>query len=1338
MADEILDRLVQAIEKLSSNGDQLPKPQKLTMYDDYDLWEDRMKLYLESVSEGNRSLAILGQLDSDVYAVARAANITSSLTTATIFERLRREFGRSPMPWVARAALRERRQHSGESVVDFQRHLRVLAKQAYPDDSCSALEDRILDNFVDGIANLDIRRKFMLDPPKTLKAALDSARDEEVIYAALSPSPGPSSSVPSGPRFQTAPPQSQMVNVFAMGPRPTCDIGTQTARWQWDPQPQSTPRYDHQRSTPRRGNWRDQRGRWTRPQYRPGVHTITAGEEEESGFPNELVGVDIIGPIAPSVRGNRYILVMVDFFTKMAEVEPLPNMSADTVAQAIFNGWDRERPFATEITVHFNRLKLGERPDAYGPEDQGNIVCDVDRDQVGRIVEIPPEGGDEFEVPFSDRRHNLEDNRSMLHDTSQNEGTAIAEDSDVSMEEGVMPVTNWWQRWDCAMADEILDRLVQAIEKLSSNGDQLPKPQKLTMYDDYDLWEDRMKLYLESVSEGNRSLAILGQLDSDVYAVARAANITSSLTTATIFERLRREFGRSPMPWVARAALRERRQHSGESVVDFQRHLRVLAKQAYPDDSCSALEDRILDNFVDGIANLDIRRKFMLDPPKTLKAALDSARDEEVIYAALSPSPGPSSSVPSGPRFQTAPPQSQMVNVFAMGPRPTCDIGTQTARWQWDPQPQSTPRYDHQRSTPRRGNWRDQRGRWTRPQYRPGVHTITAGEEEESGFPNELVGVDIIGPIAPSVRGNRYILVMVDFFTKMAEVEPLPNMSADTVAQAIFNGWDRERPFATEITVHFNRLKLGERPDAYGPEDQGNIVCDVDRDQVGRIVEIPPEGGDEFEVPFSDRRHNLEDNRSMLHDTSQNEGTAIAEDSDVSMEEGVMPVTNWWQRWDCAMADEILDRLVQAIEKLSSNGDQLPKPQKLTMYDDYDLWEDRMKLYLESVSEGNRSLAILGQLDSDVYAVARAANITSSLTTATIFERLRREFGRSPMPWVARAALRERRQHSGESVVDFQRHLRVLAKQAYPDDSCSALEDRILDNFVDGIANLDIRRKFMLDPPKTLKAALDSARDEEVIYAALSPSPGPSSSVPSGPRFQTAPPQSQMVNVFAMGPRPTCDIGTQTARWQWDPQPQSTPRYDHQRSTPRRGNWRDQRGRWTRPQYRPGVHTITAGEEEESGFPNELVGVDIIGPIAPSVRGNRYILVMVDFFTKMAEVEPLPNMSADTVAQAIFNGWDRERPFATEITVHFNRLKLGERPDAYGPEDQGNIVCDVDRDQVGRIVEIPPEGGDEFEVPFSDRRHNLEDNRSMLHDTSQNEGTAIAEDSDVSMEEGVM
>ncbi|BHF68481.1 hypothetical protein SprV_0301151600 [Sparganum proliferum] len=72
--------------------------------------------------------------------------------------------------------------------------------QAYLEDTCAALEDRILEKFVDGVTNPDIRRQFMQDPPKTLKAALDIARDEEVIHAALPTSPGPSFSVPAGPQ----------------------------------------------------------------------------------------------------------------------------------------------------------------------------------------------------------------------------------------------------------------------------------------------------------------------------------------------------------------------------------------------------------------------------------------------------------------------------------------------------------------------------------------------------------------------------------------------------------------------------------------------------------------------------------------------------------------------------------------------------------------------------------------------------------------------------------------------------------------------------------------------------------------------------------------------------------------------------------------------------------------------------------------------------------------------------------------------------------------------------------------------------------------------------------
>ncbi|VDL95454.1 unnamed protein product [Schistocephalus solidus] len=73
------------------------------VYDDYDLWEDRMNVSLEAVDEVTHPAAVLGRLCNEVYTVSRAANLTASLTPTTIFDRLRREFGRSSMPWVDHA-----------------------------------------------------------------------------------------------------------------------------------------------------------------------------------------------------------------------------------------------------------------------------------------------------------------------------------------------------------------------------------------------------------------------------------------------------------------------------------------------------------------------------------------------------------------------------------------------------------------------------------------------------------------------------------------------------------------------------------------------------------------------------------------------------------------------------------------------------------------------------------------------------------------------------------------------------------------------------------------------------------------------------------------------------------------------------------------------------------------------------------------------------------------------------------------------------------------------------------------------------------------------------------
>ena len=49
-------------------------------------------------------------------------------------------------------------------------------------------------------------------------------------------------------------------------------------------------------------------------------------------YPFEIVGVDILGPIRKSRKGNKYILVFIDFFTNWVEACPLKTLEAEEVA----------------------------------------------------------------------------------------------------------------------------------------------------------------------------------------------------------------------------------------------------------------------------------------------------------------------------------------------------------------------------------------------------------------------------------------------------------------------------------------------------------------------------------------------------------------------------------------------------------------------------------------------------------------------------------------------------------------------------------------------------------------------------------------------------------------------------------------------------------------------------------------------------------------------------------------------------------------------------------------------------------------------------------------------
>lgn len=53
------------------------------------------------------------------------------------------------------------------------------------------------------------------------------------------------------------------------------------------------------------------------------------------GAPFERVALDIVGPFPRTATGNKYALVVVDYFTKWPEVVPLPDQRATTIAKAL-------------------------------------------------------------------------------------------------------------------------------------------------------------------------------------------------------------------------------------------------------------------------------------------------------------------------------------------------------------------------------------------------------------------------------------------------------------------------------------------------------------------------------------------------------------------------------------------------------------------------------------------------------------------------------------------------------------------------------------------------------------------------------------------------------------------------------------------------------------------------------------------------------------------------------------------------------------------------------------------------------------------------------------------
>ncbi|KAI8513239.1 hypothetical protein Bbelb_098780 [Branchiostoma belcheri] len=110
-------------------------------------------------------------------------------------------------------------------------------------------------------------------------------------------------------------------------------------------------------------------------------------QSSDVGYPNKRIAIDIVGPLPKTTLGNKYVLVLSDYFSKWVEVFPMPDETALTVAQIIFEGWicvhgpperihtDQGRNFESALIAELCKfMKIGKtRTTPYHPQSDGMV-----------------------------------------------------------------------------------------------------------------------------------------------------------------------------------------------------------------------------------------------------------------------------------------------------------------------------------------------------------------------------------------------------------------------------------------------------------------------------------------------------------------------------------------------------------------------------------------------------------------------------------------------------------------------------------------------------------------------------------------------------------------------------------------------------------------------------------------------------------------------------------------------------------------------------------------------------------------------------------------------------
>ena len=118
----------------------------------------------------------------------------------------------------------------------------------------------------------------------------------------------------------------------------------------------------------------------------------------DTGYPMEEISIDLMGPFPVSSQGNKYVLVVVDSFSKWMEAYAIPSIHAEVVAEKLLTEFmsrfgvphqiksDRGKQFDCELFNHLCRLLEVDHFMSTPFHPQGNSKCERMVKVVGNLI----------------------------------------------------------------------------------------------------------------------------------------------------------------------------------------------------------------------------------------------------------------------------------------------------------------------------------------------------------------------------------------------------------------------------------------------------------------------------------------------------------------------------------------------------------------------------------------------------------------------------------------------------------------------------------------------------------------------------------------------------------------------------------------------------------------------------------------------------------------------------------------------------------------------------------------------------------------------------------------